>query len=222
VTIIMMIFVIPQLTVLYGNLNVQLPIQTQIVVGVSNIVNNFWPIVLLFGALCVYLFRRWHRKPSGRRITDFYLLKIPVFGVLLSQSMMAEFSRTFGLLIGSGSLVVDSLLKSADVVSNVHYKDAINLVAKRVEKGITVSDAMNASPLFPPYVVQMVKIGEQTGKLDDSLIKASEFYEREVEQTVKTLTTLMEPLIMVVLALGVGFLIFAVITPIYSLLSSIK
>ncbi len=222
VTIIMMIFVIPQLTVLYGNLNVQLPIQTQIVVGVSNIVNTFWPIVLAGVALLVYLFRRWYSKPSGRRIADFYILKIPVFGVLLSQSMMAEFSRTFGLLIGSGSLVVESLLKSADVVSNVHYKDAINLVAKRVEKGITVSDAMNASPLFPSYIIQMVKIGEQTGKMDDSLIKASEYYEREVEQTVKTLTTLMEPLIMVILALGVGFLIFSVITPIYSLLSSIK
>src|SRR6185369_1987257 len=222
VTIIMMIFVIPQLTVLYGNLNVALPIQTQIVVGVSNIVNNFWPIVACLVALGVFLFRRWYNKPSGRNIVDFYLVKIPVFGRLLSESMMAEFSRTFGLLIGSGSLVVDSLLKSSDVVSNDHYKDAIKLVAKRVEKGITVSDAMNASPFFPSYIVQMVKIGEQTGKLDDSLIKASEFYEREVEQTVKTLTTLMEPLIMVVLALGVGFLIFSVITPIYSLLSSIK
>jgi len=136
--------------------------------------------------------------------------------------MMAEFSRTFGLLIGSGSLVVESLIKSSDVVSNTHYKEAIKLVAKRVEKGITISDALNAGAFFPPYLVQMVKIGEQTGKLDESLIKSSEYYEREVEQTVKTLTTLMEPIIMVILALGVGFLIFAVITPIYSLLSSIK
>ncbi len=222
VTVIMMIFVIPQLSVLYGNLSIKLPLQTQIVVGVSNIVSNYWLIVLVLIGLGIYFFRSWYKKDSGRRVVDKYILKLPIFGKLFSQSMMAEFARTFGLLIGSGSLVVDSLMKSADVVGNIHYKDAILLVAKRVEKGITVSDALGASAIFPPYVVQMVKIGEQTGKLDESLLKASEYYEREVEQTVKTLTTLLEPIIMVILALGVGFLIFAVITPIYSLLSSIK
>jgi type II secretory pathway component PulF len=222
VTIIMLIFVIPQLSVLYGNLNLELPIQTQIVVGVSNVVSNFWPIVLLVVAFGMYQFQRWYKKDSGKRIVDKYLLKLPIFGKLLMQSMMAEFSRTFGLLIGSGSLVVDSLLKSADVVGNIHYKNAVMLVAKRVEKGITISDALNASSYFPPYLVQMAKIGEQTGKLDESMLKTSEYYERDVNQTVKTLTTLMEPIIMVMLALGVGFLIFAVITPIYSLLSSIQ
>jgi type IV pilus assembly protein PilC len=222
VTIVMLIFVIPQLSVLYGNLNLELPIQTQIVVAASNIVSAFWPLVAGGIALAFYGFRRWYRKEQGRKIVDRYLLKLPIFGKLLTQSMMTEFSRTFGLLISSGALVVDSLIKSGDVVGNIHYKEAILLVAKRVEKGITVSDAMNASPFFPPYLIQMAKIGEQTGKLDEALMKTSEYYEREVNQTVKTLTTLMEPLIMVMLALGVGFLIFAVITPIYNLLSSIQ
>lgn len=222
VTIIMLIFVIPQLSILYGNLNLELPLQTQIVVSVSNVVSNFWPIVILLIGLGFYSFRRWYKKEEGRKIVDRYLLKLPIFGKLFSQSMMTEFSRTFGLLISSGSLVVDSLLKSADVVGNIHYKEAIVLVAKRVEKGITISDALSASPFFPPYLVQMTKIGEQTGKLDDALIKTAEYYEHEVNQTVKTLTTLMEPLIMIMLALGVGFLIFAVITPIYGLLSSFQ
>ncbi|HEX8932129.1 MAG TPA: type II secretion system F family protein [Patescibacteria group bacterium] len=222
VTIIMMVFVIPQLSVLYGNLNVSLPLQTQIVVGLSNAVSTFWPLLIISLGLVIYFFQQWYRKDSGRRVIDHYILRLPIFGKLIAQSMMAEFSRTFGLLIGSGSLVVDSMIKSAEVVGNIHYKDAITLVARRVEKGITVSDALNASPIFPPYLVQMAKIGEQTGKLDESMLKGSEYYEREVEQTVKTLTTLMEPIIMVILALGVGFLIFAVITPIYSLMSSIK
>lgn len=220
VTIIMMIFVIPQLNVLYGNLGIELPIQTQIVVGISDIVNKFWFFVIAVIIGCVYFFRRWYRQESGRKIVDAYLLKLPIFGKLLIQSMMSEFSRTFGLLIGSGSLVVDSLVKSADVVNNIHYKEAILLVSKRVEKGITVSDAFGANPYFPPYIVQMSKIGEQTGKLDEALLRTADYYEREVNQTVKTLTTLMEPLIMVLLALGVGFLIIAVITPIYGLLSS--
>lgn len=222
VTIIMLIFVIPQLSVLYGNLNIELPAQTRLVVAASDIMSNYWFIVFVLFAGGIYWFRNWYKKDTGRSIVDAYLLKLPIFGKLLSETMIAEFSRTFGLLIGSGSLIVDSLVKSADVVSNVHYKNAILLVAKRVEKGIVVSDALNAGTVFPQYLIQMVKIGEQTGKLDESLIKASEYYEREVNQTVKTLTTLMEPIIMVILALGVGFLIFAVITPIYSLMSSIQ
>lgn len=222
VTIIMMIFVIPQLSVLYGNLNIDLPLQTVIVVSLSNFFVNSWPLLLVATVLGVYSFKKWYKKESGRRVVDKYLLKMPIFGDLLAKTMIAEFSRTLGLLIGSGSLVVDSLMKSSGVVGNIFYQDAIVLVARRVEKGITVSDAFSASPFFPPYLVQMAKIGEQTGKLDDSLTKASEYYEREVEQTVKTLTILMEPIIMIVLALGVGFLIFAVITPIYSLLSSIQ
>lgn len=135
---------------------------------------------------------------------------------------MVEFARTLGLLVGTGSLVVDSLHRSAEVVENYEYRDAIMLVSRRVEKGISIGDAMEASPVFPPILVEMVKIGEQTGKLDESLTRASEYFEREVSQTVKTLTTAMEPVIMIILALGVGFLIMAVITPIYSLISSIQ
>lgn len=222
VTIIMMIFVIPQLSVLYGNLNIELPVMTQIVVSLSDVMSRFWPLIPIVVIGVIYLFQRWYRQEVGRKIVDAYVLKLPIFGKLITQSMMSEFSRTFGLLIGSGSLVVDSLLKSAEVVGNVHYEEAIVMVAKRVEKGITVSDAFGANPYFPPYIVQMSKIGEQTGKLDDALLRTADYYEKEVNQTVKTLTTLMEPLIMVLLALGVGFLIIAVITPIYSLLSTFQ
>ncbi len=222
VTIIMLVFVIPQLSGLYQNLNIELPLQTRIVLTLSDIVRTAWPLLLIGIVAVTYLTRRWYKDNTGRHIIDGYLLKLPIFGKLLGESMLAEFCRTFGLLISSGSLVVESLLKSSKVVNNIHYQEAINLVARRVEKGISVSDALGSSIYFPPYLTQMVKIGEQTGKLDDSLLKASEYYEREVEQTVKTLTTLMEPLIMVLLALGVGFLIFAIITPIWNLLSTIQ
>jgi type II secretory pathway component PulF len=218
---IMMIFVVPQLSGLYGNLNIQLPFTTQVVVAISNFSVAYWPVVLGGIAAIIFLGRKWYKSISGRSIIDAALLKIPVLGKLLSESMTAEFTRTLGLLIGSGSLVVDSLIQTSDIVNNVHYKAAIDMVSKRVEKGISVGDAMEASPIFPPMVVEMVKIGEQTGKLDDSLLRVSEYFEREVEQSVKTLTTLMEPIIMVCLALGVGFLIFAVITPIYNLMSAL-
>ncbi len=222
VIIIMMVFVVPQLTTLYQGLNASLPLPTVIIVSLSKFIINFWLVIIASLVIGSYYFRKWYKKESGRRTVDGYLLKLPIFGKLLMETMMAEFSRSFGILVSSGSLVVDSLIRSSDVVNNVHYKQAILLVAKRVEKGIAIGNAMEASPLFPPMVVEMVKIGEQTGKLDESLIKVSEYYEREVDQTVKTLTTLLEPIIMIILAVGVGFLIIAVITPIYNLLQSIR
>ncbi|HSX08886.1 MAG TPA: type II secretion system F family protein [Candidatus Saccharimonadales bacterium] len=222
VMIVMMIFVIPQLTTLYGELDLKLPPTTIFVVGISNFFIDYWYIALTIGAIIFYYARKWYSKPEGKRVVDIYTLKIPIFGKLFSDSMMAEFSRTLSLLISSGSLVVDSLLKSGDVVSNTLYRDAISLVAKRVEKGISMGDAMEASPFFPPIIVEMVKIGEQTGKLDASLLKASEYFEREVEDKVKVMSTLLEPVIMVLLAIGVGFLIISIITPIYNLISNIS
>ncbi|MBA3724567.1 MAG: type II secretion system F family protein [Candidatus Levybacteria bacterium] len=222
VTTIMMIFVVPQLTTMYANVNLELPLPTQIVIGLSEFLTSYWYIALTITLVVTFYFRTWYKKPAGRKVVDTYILKVPVFGRLLQQSMMVEFTRTLSLLVSSGSLVVESLMKSSDVVNNVLYREAITLVAKRVEKGIDMGDAMEASPLFPPMVVEMVKIGEETGNLDDSLMKASEYFEREVEESVKIMTTLLEPAIMVILALGVGFLIMAIITPIYNLISSIS
>jgi type IV pilus assembly protein PilC len=222
VVVIMMVFVIPQLSGLYANINVELPLSTKVVLAASGIFGKIWYLILIGGAVFIYYFRKWHKTTFGRRITDGYMLKMPIFGKLIMNTMMAESTRTLGLLIGAGSLVVDSLVRSSEVVDNVLYKDAILLISKRVEKGITMGDAMGATSLFPPMIVEMVKIGEQTGKLDESLIKSSEYFEREVDQTVKNLTTLLEPIIIVVLALGVGFLIFSIITPIYGLISSIQ
>lgn len=222
VVMIMMVFAIPQLSEFYKSMGVNLPLSTQLIVNVSNFMVNFWWLIILGSFLAVYLFRRWYRQEVGRHVVDLFVLKIPLVGKLVSESLMVEFSRTLGLLVGTGSLVVDSLLKSADVVDNVVYRREIVLVAKRVEKGISIGDAMEAGSVFPSILVQMVKIGEQTGKIDDSLIRVAEYFEREVEQTMKAITTAIEPILMVILGLGVGFLIFAVITPIYRVISSIQ
>lgn len=222
VMVIMMVFVIPQLTVLYTNLNVPLPLPTQIVVGLSNFMIATWPILIGVAFVSVFVFRRWARTSDGRLIIDTFLLKLPVFGKLITQTILAEFSRTFGLLVGTGTLVVEALIDTADTTGNVLFKNAIVGVARQVEKGVTVGDSMAYYPLFPSLLVQLVRIGEQTGKIDETLLKASEYFEREVDQTVKTLTTAMEPFIMIILGVGVAFLIISVITPIYSLISSIQ
>lgn len=222
VVIIMLLFVIPQLSVFYQNLNIPLPLPTQIVVSISNLVITFWPIIVGVGLLIAFFYRRWQKTEKGRIIIDSLLLKLPIFGKLIRQAILAEFSRTLGLLVGSGTLVVESMVQTSDITGNVHFKNAIVDVSKRVEKGVSIGDALSTYSLFPPLLVQLVKIGEQTGKLDETLLKASEYFEGEVDQTVKTLTTAMEPFIMIVLGIGVAFLIISVVTPIYSLTSSIQ
>ncbi len=219
---IMMIFVVPTLTGLYESFNVDLPLPTKIVIGLSNFTVKFWPFVVGSIFPLVFYFRKWRKTLQGKKFLDAMILRMPIFSKLTIQSIMAEFSRTFGLLVGTGSLVVSSLNESADVIGNVYYQDAIREVGKKVEKGVTIGDAMLADPLFPPLMVEMVKIGEQTGKLDDSLTRVSEYFEREVETTVKGLTTAMEPIIMIVLAIGVGFLVISIITPIYNIISQIQ
>lgn len=219
---IMMIFVIPQLATLYDNLNVPLPLPTQIIIGLSNLVINFWPLVIGLFVIGFTGYKRWRKSEAGQLVMDSMMLKIPIFGKLNQKVILTEFTRTLGLLVGSGTLVVDAFQQASGVTGNVLYIHAIHGVARRVEKGMTIGDAMQSYPLFPQIVVQMVKIGEQTGKLDESLLKVSEYFEREVDEAVKTMTTALEPVIMIVLGIGVAFLIISIITPIYNLTSAIQ
>lgn len=221
VMFIMMIFVIPQLSIMYSGMNIEMPFSTRVVIGVSDFTKKFWPFIFGIVILFFVLMGRWYKTETGKLAIDAIILKIPIFGKLIKQSILTEFTRTLGLLVGSGTLVIEALMKTSEITGNVLYQSAIKDVAKKVEKGISVGDAMSFYSLFPPLLIQMAKIGEQTGKLDDSLGKVSQYYERETEQTVKNLTTLMEPIIMVILGLGVGFMLLAVITPIYKLTSSL-
>ncbi len=222
VLVVMMVFVMPQLTTMYKGMGVSLPLPTQIVVNISNFVISAWPLFLGIFAVIFIGFRKWSKTPDGKTIIDTVVLKLPIFGNLVSKTILAELARTLGLLIGTGTLVVQALLETADTTGNVLYKNAIIDISKQVEKGVGIAEVMSFYPLFPPLLIQLVKVGEQTGKIDETLMKASEYFEREVDQTVKGLTTALEPFIMIVLGLGVAFLIFSIIIPIYSLISSIQ
>ena len=219
---VMMLFVIPQIASLYQSLKVSLPLPTLILINLSNFFVSFWPIPLISLFVIGFAYKRWYKTVAGRLTIDSIFLKIPIFGNLTKKTILAEFSRTLGTLLGSGTLVVEALSKVSDITGNIHYKNAIVDIAKKVEKGVTIGDAMSLSYLFPPNLVELVKIGEQTGKLDETLVKASEYFENEVDQVAKTLSTAMEPIILVVLGIGVAFLVFSIITPIYEITSSIQ
>lgn len=222
VVFIMMIFVIPQISTLYESLNVSLPLPTLILIQISNFFVSFWIIPLVSLFIAGFAYNRWYKTVEGRLTIDSMLLKVPIFGNLTRRTILAEFSRTLGILLGSGTLVVEALDRVSNITGNIHYKNAIADVEKRVEKGVTIGDAMSVYYLFPPNLVELVKIGEQTGKLDETLIKASEYFENEVDQTVKTLSAAMEPIILVFLGVGVAFLVISILTPIYQITSSIK
>jgi type IV pilus assembly protein PilC len=167
-------------------------------------------------------FRKWRKTASGQLMVDKLLLRLPLFGELQKKIILVEFTRTLGMLISSGIHILEGLRILKESLGNVIFRNAIGEVAKKVEKGFPLGDSFAQYEVFPPIVSQMMKVGEETGKLDDTLLKLSKYFQTESENLVKGLTTAIEPIIMVVLGVGVGFIVISVITPIYSLTSQFK
>lgn len=220
VSIVMMIFVIPRLTSLYGDFNATLPLPTRILIGLSNFLIRFWPVFLILIGVGVYGFKLYRATKAGRRVTDELIFKIPVFGDLQRQIILTELTRTLSLMVGTGVSILEALNITSEVVGNVVISDALKDSANQVEKGFPIAFAFAKHPeAFPFLLSQMVAVGEETGKMDDVLTKISHIYEVESDQKVKSLTAAIEPIVMVLLGLGVGFLVIAVILPIYNLTS---
>ncbi len=222
VIVIMNIFVIPQLGDLYESLDLELPLMTQIVVTTSNLTRTFFPLVILALIGGAVLLRRYSKTEAGIKIIDKLKLKAPVFGDIVKLSSFDEISRTLSLLVTSGSSLISAIKISSDVSGNYYYKAALINAANLVEKGAGLSVALENQNVFPPIMLQMVKVGESTGKIDESLLRVSEYFERDLELKVKNLTTAIEPILIIVLGISVAFLIISVITPIYGLISQIQ
>ena len=222
VVFIMMTVVVPKLTDLYKDFNIDLPTSTRLLMGISSFFVHFWWIMILVGIGGVTLFNRWRKTPEGELIVDTFSLKIPLFGELQKKVMLVEFTRTLGMLIASGIHILEGLQILRESLGNVVFRNAIGQISKKVEKGFPLGDTFFQYEVFPPIVSQMMKVGEETGKLDDTLLKLSKYFQSESENLVKGLTTAIEPIIMVVLGVGVGFIVISVITPIYSLTSQFK
>ncbi len=220
VGLIMMIFVIPRLTSLYGEFDAKLPVATQILISISSILVKFWPFLLVAVVVGVYSFQAYRKTPAGRRKTDELIFKIPIAGELQRQIILTELTRTLSLMVGAGVSILDGLNVTAGVVGNTVISDALKDAAKQIEKGFPVAYSFAKHPeAFPFILSQMIAVGEETGKMEDVLKKVSHIFEIESDQKVKGLTSAIEPLIMVVLGLGVGFLVIAIILPIYNLTS---
>lgn len=217
VFVIMMVFVVPRLTALYEDIGAELPLPTQILIGISNLLVNGWWAILVFFGLMGFLAYRYLQTEKGKYQVANFTFKFPVFGKLNKESELARFSRTLGLLIGAGIPITQALEIVAAAMGNVLYRDAILAAEKQVERGVPLSVPIKADPNFDPLVGQMIAVGEETGKMDEVLDKVAAFFEGQAGQSVKNLSTALEPAILILLGVMVGGLILSIITPIYNL-----
>lgn len=222
VVMVMMTVVVPKLTDLYRDFGITLPMTTQLLISASDFFVKFWWAIIAFVVGGSIGFAKWRTTPMGGRVIDAVILKIPLFGDLTTKIILVEFTRTLAMLISSGIHILDGLRILRNSLDNVLYREAIDEISKKVEKGFPLGDSFAARGEFPPIVSQMIKVGEETGKLDETLRKLSDYFASESEHLVKGLTTAVEPIVMVVLGVGVGFIVISVITPIYNLTSQFK
>ena len=220
VAFIMMIFVIPKLLSLYSDFGSKMPASTQFLMNASNFMVKWW---FVFPAVAFGIFsglKIGNQNANFRLKRDTYKLKIPIMGDLNKKTMLANTIRTMSMLLSAGIGLVDALKIVSKVASNEQYTQAYLRIAERVQKGFSISNSFEETGIFPVIVNQMVSTGEATGKLDEVLMRVSDYFASEAAESVKALTSAIEPLIMIVLGLGVGFLVVAVIMPIYNLTSS--
>jgi type II secretory pathway component PulF len=217
VLFLMMTVVMPKLTTLYSQMNIKLPWTTLLVISMSNFFVHFWWLLLGGIAGAVWLFQRWRKTSVGELFIDTFIFKIPIFGDLQKKIILVDFTRTLAMLVASGIHILEGLKILQNSLGNVVFRNAIGEISKKVEKGFPLGDSFAQYAVFPPIVSQMMKIGEETGKIDEVLLKVSHVFEVESDQEVKGLTAAIEPIIMVILGVSVGFLVTSIIMPIYSL-----
>lgn len=221
VFIIVVTFVVPRLAAMYEDIGADLPLPTQILIAIANLLKQGWWALILLVGLGIYFSRRFAITDYGRHKIAEITFNFPVFGKLNKETQLVAFCRTLSLLVATGVPITQSLEIVAGAMGNILYRDAILKAAKQVETGIPLSTPLKANPNFPPILFQMIKVGEETGNLDSVLNKLTSFFEAEAEQTVRNISSAIEPIIIVVLGVVIGLFVISVITPIYNLTSQI-
>ncbi len=214
--------VIPTFAAMFEGLGAELPLPTRIVITMSQWFVRLLPFLVVFMVAGVFLFKKYYATYNGRRVVDRIVLKLPILGILMQKIAVARFCRTLATLMASGVPILDGLEITARTSGNAIIEDAIMAVRKGVESGLTVAQPLKESGVFPPMVVQMIGVGEQTGALDAMLSKIADFYEDEVDQAVANLLTLMEPVMIAFLGVTVGGIVISMYLPLFDLISKLS
>ncbi|MFB0507039.1 MAG: type II secretion system inner membrane protein GspF [Thermodesulfobacteriota bacterium] len=217
VVAILMIFVIPVFAKIFSSMGHTLPLPTIIVIGISNLLKKYFLLIIVALAVLLFLLKRYYSTEKGKFTIDSFILKTPVFGMLFRKVAVARFARTLSTLITSGVPILDGLTITSKTAGNKPIEYAIMKARTSISEGETIAEPLARSEIFPPMVTQMIAVGESTGSLDSMLSKIADFYEEEVDVAVATLTSLLEPLLMVFLGVTVGGVVIAMYLPIFKI-----
>ena len=217
ITIFLIVFVIPIFKDIFAGFGAKLPFITQMLIDISDFLRNYLVYLLPPGALGVWLFKKWMKTEKGQWKIDEISLKLPIFGILLKKVAVAKFSRTLGTLIKSGVPILQGLETVSKTAGNKVIEKAIDSSRDSIKEGGRISDPLKKAGIFPPMVIQMISVGEETGSLDNMLTKIADFYDTEVDTAVKGLTSMLEPLIMIFLGIVIGTIVIAMFMPMFSL-----
>jgi type IV pilus assembly protein PilC len=215
VVVVMILYVMPQMDALYQSFNAELPLLTRIMISFGKNLAVFGPILLLLMIGISIYFYATIKRPTGRRIWDNLKIKTPPINNLLIKLYMARFARTLSGLVSSGVPLLDSLAVVSKAIGNVIFQDIIEESAEKVKAGVALSEALQKYPIVPPVASQMISVGEKTGELDSMLSNLADYYEEEVDVAVKSISNLIEPIIIVFLGGTVALILVAIMLPIY-------
>ncbi len=222
IAIIMVTYVVPSLMKTFADLNLALPASTKFVLFVSNMAQNNGLFILLILIAISGIVYMWARRENGKKVIHYIVLKIPLVGNLIKEVNSARTARSLSSLIGSGVDVLEALRITRDIVQNVHYKKVIARSVDEVEKGEPISKVFHENDnLYPLFFSEMIAVGEETGKIGEMLMGVATYYEEDVDQKTKDMSTVIEPFLMIIIAVGVGFFAIAMISPMYSLVNII-
>jgi type IV pilus assembly protein PilC len=219
VVIFLLVFVIPTFKAMFEGFGASLPLPTVIILEASRIVRAYFLYGVAAVVAALFGLRTWYRTAAGRTAVDGFLLKAPVVGILIRKVAVAKFTRTLGTLISSGVAILDGLDITARTAGNKIIEQAVLRTRASIAEGKTIAEPLKASGVFPPMVVQMISVGEQTGALDAMLAKIADFYDEEVDSSVANLTSLLEPMLMVFLGIVIGGVVIAMYLPIFKLVT---
>ncbi len=217
----MLLTVVPQVENLYKDLNKELPWITQIMVNSANFFIDFWWLILIVIGIGGYFFVQYLRTEPGIRNMDLFKLNVPLFSGMFRKLYMARFTRTGQTLLSTGVAMLDMLSITSDAINNVVVSDGIDRAAEKVKGGKALSASLKNEDYFLEMVPQMIKIGEQSGKIDEMMGKCAQIYEEELDEEIRTISTAIEPVLMVVLAIVAGGMVGAILFPIYSLVNGV-
>lgn len=217
VVVFMLVSLIPQVTSMYNDLGKTLPTSTAILMGIVDFFAKYWYIIVVVLGFTIFFARRWLATEGGRKAWDTFKLNMPLFSTLFRKLYMSRFSRTTEVLLRSGVSMMETLKISADAVNNVVVKEEILQAVGKVKNGKALSDSLTGQDYILPFVPQMIRIGETSGSIDEMLDKVADYYDKEVDNTIASISTLIEPILMVAMAGMIGFIVLAVLLPIYGL-----